>query len=77
MLISALALMAFLGLVAFEVWPQGVVVVCFFVGLIMSLQFLVYGAHWCANKIVAGGKASKEGVVTVVRKMTQGSMTSV
>jgi len=73
MLLSALALMTFLGLVAFEVWPEGVAAVCFLVGLIMSLQFLVYGAHWCAGKIVAGGKASKQGVVTAVRKMTQAS----
>lgn len=76
MFTSALALMTFLGLVAFEVWPQGVLVVCFFVGLIMTLQFLVFGAHWCANKIVAGGKASKQGVVAVVRKMTTASTTS-
>jgi hypothetical protein len=77
MLISTFALMAFLGLVAFEVWPQGVLVVSFFVGIIMSLQFLVFGAHWCANKLVEGGRKSKEGVVGVVRKMTQSSTSSV
>lgn len=74
MLLSALALMAFLGLVAFQVWPEGVAVVFFLVGLIMSLQFLVYGVHWCAGKIVAGGKASRQGVVMVVRKVTQTSV---
>ncbi|KXN87176.1 hypothetical protein AN958_09102 [Leucoagaricus sp. SymC.cos] len=76
MFASAIALMAFLGFVAFGVWPQGVLVVCFFVGLIMTLQFLVFGVHWFANKVVATGKASKEGVVTVVRKMTQSSTVS-
>lgn len=74
MFCSALSLMAFLGFVAFEVWPQGVLVVCFFVGVIMSLQFLVFGVHWFANKVVAGGKASKKGVEIAVRKMTQASV---
>jgi hypothetical protein len=55
MLISTFALMAFLGLVAFEVWPQGVLAVSFFIGIIMSLQFLVFGAWWRANKLVEGG----------------------
>ncbi|XP_006457701.1 hypothetical protein AGABI2DRAFT_64161 [Agaricus bisporus var. bisporus H97] len=73
MLFSAVALMAFLCFVAFEVWPNGVLVVCFIVGIVMSLQFLVYGVHWCANKVVAGGRASKMGVQNAVRKMTQNS----
>lgn len=73
MLFSAVALMAFLCFVAFEVWPNGVLVVCFVVGIIMSLQFLVFGVHWCANKVVAGGRAGREGVQIAVRRMTQAS----
>ena len=58
--------MGFLGLVAFDAWPQGVVGVCFLIGVVMSLQFLVFGAHWCATRVVKGGKAS----MRVVRSMT-------
>ncbi|KAG6886933.1 hypothetical protein C0995_003103 [Termitomyces sp. Mi166 len=40
---SSLALMVFLGMVAFEVWPGGVLLMCGVVGVVMSLQFLVWG----------------------------------
>ena len=65
--------MGFLGLVAFNAWPEGVIAVCFLVGVVMSLQFLVFGAHWCARRVVEGGKASTRSVVRVVRSMTGGS----
>lgn len=61
--------MSFLGLVAFEAWPSGVLVVSFFIGVIMSMQFLVFGAHWCATKVAEGGRAGRKGVVSVVRKV--------
>ncbi|KAF8803090.1 hypothetical protein BYT27DRAFT_7195962 [Phlegmacium glaucopus] len=70
MFISAFCLMGFLGLVAFNAWPQGVIAVCFLVGVVMSLQFLVFGAHWCATRVVEGGRASGRSVVRVVRSMT-------
>ncbi|KAF8346197.1 hypothetical protein F5887DRAFT_125664 [Amanita rubescens] len=56
MLISGVSLMIFLGLVAYDAWPQAVLVISFLVGLIMSLQFLAYSAHWCAVRIVKGVK---------------------
>ena len=62
--------MGFLGLVAFDAWPQGVIAVSFLVGVVMSLQFLVFGAHWCATRVVEGGMASSRGVVRVVRSVT-------
>ena len=70
MFISAVSLMGFLALVAFDAWPEGVVAVCFIVGIIMSLQFLVYGVHWCAKRVAMGGRASGRGVVRVVRSVT-------
>ena len=70
MFISSVSLMGFLGMVAFEVWPQGVMVTCFVVGLVMTMQFLVYGAHWAATKVAHGGRAA-------VRKMTGSSFGSV
>ncbi|KAF9460600.1 hypothetical protein BDZ94DRAFT_892363 [Collybia nuda] len=41
--LSAVFLMAFLTLVAFDAWPEGVLAVSFLVGFIMTLQFLAYG----------------------------------
>ena len=70
MFISASCLMAFLGLVAFNAWPYGVMAVSFLVGVVMSLQFLVFGAHWCATRVVEGGKVGSRGVVRVMRRMT-------
>ena len=63
MLSSAISLLGFLGLVAFEVWPTGVLVACFLVGVLLSMQFLVYGVHWVGGRVVSGGGK-------VVRKMT-------
>lgn len=71
---SAIALTAFLGFVAFEVWPLGVLVVCFCVGIIMTLQFLVFGVHWGINKIIGWGRAIKEVVMVVVRRLTRTSV---
>ena len=45
MLLSAISLMAFLGLVAYDVWPIGVLVIGMLVVLLMALQFIVYGMH--------------------------------
>ncbi|PPQ82814.1 hypothetical protein CVT25_009192 [Psilocybe cyanescens] len=67
MFISAVSLMGFLAVVAFAAWPQGVIGISFLVGVIMSMQFLVYGAHWCANRVAEGGRVGGRGVVTVVR----------
>lgn len=44
--------MFFLGLVAYAAWPEAVLVISFLIGLIMSLQFLVFTAHWCAMSVV-------------------------
>ncbi|KAF8639358.1 hypothetical protein AX17_001547 [Amanita inopinata Kibby_2008] len=67
MLLSGLSLMSFLGLVAYEAWPEGVLVTCFFFGLIMTLQFLAYSAHWCMTKVVQGGRAGSQGIARAVR----------
>ncbi|EDQ98372.1 uncharacterized protein LACBIDRAFT_336018 [Laccaria bicolor S238N-H82] len=39
MFISALSLMLFLELVAFDAWPESVITICSMVGVVMSLQF--------------------------------------
>ena len=69
MLLSAVSLMLFLGLVAYGAWPQAVLVISFLVGFIMTLQFLVYGIHWCAVKVMQGGRAGTRGIFTVAQRI--------
>ncbi|KAJ7739083.1 hypothetical protein DFH07DRAFT_840687 [Mycena maculata] len=45
-LTSAISLMCFLLFIAFSAWPVAVIVACFLVGLLMGLQFLVFGILW-------------------------------
>lgn len=70
MFISACALTACLALIAFATFPQGVLVICFMVGVLMSLQFIVFGVHWAAKHVVQGGRKGGEKVRVVVRSMT-------
>jgi hypothetical protein len=69
MVLSAVSLMLFLGLVAYEAWPQAVLVISFLIGFLMTSQFLAYGAHWCAVKVMQGGRAGTRGVLTVVQSI--------
>ena len=66
-IIPAISLMAFLAHVAFSAWSGGVLAVRFIVGVVMSLQFLVFDVHWCARQVLVGTRASGRGVVRVVR----------
>jgi hypothetical protein len=63
MFLSALSLMCFLALVAFDAWPEGVLVVSFFIGVIMSLQILVFGARLTARGVVRCGNGVRALVV--------------
>ena len=45
MLLSTISLIAFLGFVAYGVWPIGVLVIGVLVVSLMALQFIVYGMH--------------------------------
>lgn len=70
MLISGGALMVFLVLVAWESWPEGVMLVSAFVGTMMTLQFFVWGfmklglaMMWLARAI---------GIVWLLKKMLAG-----
>jgi len=63
MLLSSISLMAFLGLVAYDAWPIGVLVIVLLVVLVMFLQFIVYGTHqfaayalnlWRAGRVSIG-----------------------
>jgi len=52
MFTSAFALMIFLLSVAWTAWPTAVLVMSFVVGVLISLQFIVYGVH-CVVVLVA------------------------
>jgi hypothetical protein len=45
MLISSIALLAFMFFVSFQVWPQAVLVISFLAGILVTLQYLLFGAH--------------------------------
>jgi len=44
-IVSSVSLMVFLGLVAFDASPVGVFVIGILVGLVMIMQFIVFGTH--------------------------------
>ncbi|KAF9646266.1 hypothetical protein BDM02DRAFT_3271100 [Thelephora ganbajun] len=61
MLVSSIALLAFMFFVSFKVWPQAVLVVSFAAGVLITLQYLLFGAHrivigirWMFRRIGAG-----------------------
>ncbi|KAI9432110.1 hypothetical protein H4582DRAFT_2084046 [Lactarius indigo] len=43
--VAVLALVIFLGAIAWTTWPATVLVMCVLAGLLVSLQFIVYGCH--------------------------------
>lgn len=43
--ISVLALVGFLCAMAWTAWPNAVLIMCIFAGVLISLQFIVYGCH--------------------------------
>lgn len=53
--LSAFCLMLFLALVAFDAWPEGVLVMFFLVGFVMTLQFLVFGVKWAIEGVARCG----------------------
>ncbi|KAG6915177.1 hypothetical protein DXG01_012861, partial [Tephrocybe rancida] len=54
--ISSFSLMVFMALIAFEVWPVGMLMMCFGMGLVMTLQFLVYGVHMCTLWVLGAAR---------------------
>ena len=67
--------MAFLGLVTYDVWPIGVLVIGVLVVLLMVLRFIVYGMHQFAASALrvwrAGMDSSSMGnIVTCFRSLS-------
>lgn len=61
MLVSSIALLAFMLFVSFDVWPQAVLFISFLAGVLITLQYLLFGVHrialgirWIFKRIGAG-----------------------
>ncbi|KAK0203426.1 hypothetical protein DFS33DRAFT_798925 [Desarmillaria ectypa] len=65
-LLSGMTLMGFLGVVAWTVWPAGLLVMSFLVGVLMSLQFLVFGTLWFVGKAMCAGRKVGKAIQWVV-----------
>ena len=67
MLVSSISLVSFLGLVAYDAGPVGVLVVAAFVVLVMFLQFIAYGMHQFLAFALHIGRAVADLTVDAVR----------
>jgi len=63
-LVASISLMAFMGLVAYDVEPIGVLAIGIVVFLVMTLQFIVYGTHQCAT---SASRVCRAGVVSMLK----------
>ena len=66
MLLSTISLVIFLGLVAYDVWPIGVLVIGVLVVLLMALQFIVYGMHQFAASALRIWRAGMDSMGNIV-----------
>jgi len=77
MLLSTLSLITFLALVAYDVWPIGVLVIGVLVMLLVALEFIVYGVHQCAAsalRVWRAGIESMGNIVTCYRSPVDGGL---
>jgi len=65
---------AFLGLVAYDVWPIGALVIGVLVVLLMVLQFIVYGVHQFAASVLRVWRAGMGNIVACFRSSTGGGL---
>ena len=61
--------MAFLGLVAFDASPVGALVIGILVVLVMTVQFIVYGAHRFAASSLRVWKAGAISMANAVARL--------
>ena len=72
MILSSIALMVFLLLVAFGASPVGVLAMGILVVLVMTMQFIVYGTHQFAAFALGAGAISMANVFNRFRGMSSG-----
>jgi len=68
MLVSSISLTTFLGVVAFDVSPIGVLVIGILVVLVMTIQFIVYGTHQFATSSLHVWRA---GTISMLNTVTR------
>jgi hypothetical protein len=66
MLLSTLSLITFLVLVAYDVWPIGVLVIGVLVMVLMALEFIVYGIHQFAASALRLWRAGMDSMGNIV-----------
>jgi hypothetical protein len=69
MLVSSISLMCFLGLIAFDALPAGVLVIVVLVVLVMTIQFIVYGTHQFVTSTLHVWRAGAIPMVNVVEHL--------
>ena len=69
MLVSSISLMAFLGVVAFDVSPISVLVIGILVVLVMAMQFIVYGTHQFATSSLHVWRAGALSMASAVNRL--------
>ena len=72
MLLSSISLMAFLGLIAYDAWPVGVLVIGVMVFLVMTLQFIVYGVDHIFAFALRTWRAGTASVIHGIRALASG-----
>ncbi|KAG2338896.1 hypothetical protein BDR05DRAFT_992331 [Suillus weaverae] len=68
MFVSACALMVFLLSVAWSAWPTAVLVMCFIAGVLISLQFIIYGLHCAVICMTESLRRVRRGLMWCVRR---------
>lgn len=69
MLTSAFALMTFLLSVAWSAWPTAVLVMSFMAGVLVSLQFIVYGMHCAVVLIAEVARSIRRGILRCIARI--------
>jgi len=69
MVVSSISLMTFLGVVAFDASPVGVLVIGILGVLVMTVQFIVYGTYQFATSSLHVWRAGVILMVNVVKRL--------
>ncbi|KAH9056887.1 hypothetical protein EDB87DRAFT_1155664 [Lactarius vividus] len=67
--VAVLALAVFLGAIAWTAWPAAVLVMCVLAGILVSLQFIVYGSHRLALGLACMVRDAWLGVLYASRRV--------
>lgn len=69
LIIAVLSLVGFLCAIAWSAWPSAVLVMCVITGVLVSLQFIVYGFHRLALGLAWMLRGAWLGAVNIVNRL--------